>query len=151
MESAKEFDPDFGITTDIIVGFPGETEEDFRDTLDIVKEARFGKTHVFRYSPRKGTAGAKLGDAVPEAVKKERAGILEEAADEVARGFRESILGSEHVVLVEQEEDGFMTGYTGNYIKVYISDSEKTLRPGEFCRVKLTELYREGCKALPAD
>lgn len=151
VKALREFDPDFGITTDIIVGFPGETEEDFRDTLDIVKEARFGKTHVFRYSPRKGTAGAKLGDAVPEAVKKERAGILEEAADEVARGFRESILGSEHVVLVEQEEDGFMTGYTGNYIKVYISDPEKTLRPGEFCRVKLTELFREGCKALPAD
>lgn len=150
VKALREFDPDFGITTDIIVGFPGETEEDFRDTLDIVKEARFGKTHVFRYSPRRGTAGAKLGDAVPETVKKERAGILEAAADEVARGFRESVLGSEHVVLVEQEEDGFMTGYTGNYIKVYISDPENTLRPGEFCRVKLTELYREGCKALPA-
>jgi len=151
VKALREFDPDFGITTDIIVGFPGETEEDFRDTLDIVKEARFGKTHVFRYSPRRGTAGAKLGDAVPETIKKERAGVLEAAADEVARGFRESVLGKEHVVLVEQEEDGFMTGYTGNYIKVYICDPEKTLRPGEFCRVRLTELYREGCRALPAD
>ena len=126
VRALREYDPDFGITTDIIVGFPGETEEDFSDTLDIVKKAFFGKTHVFRYSPRKGTAGAKLGGAVPEEVKKERAGMLEEAAEEVARDFRLSITGKEQTVLIEEEEDGYMTGYTGNYIKAYISLSGTT-------------------------
>ena len=146
VKALREYDPQFGITTDIIVGFPGETEEDFRDTLDIVKEAGFGKTHVFRYSPRKGTAGAKLKGTVPEAVKKERAGILEEAAEEVALDFRRSIIGKEQTVLIEEEEDGYMTGYTGNYVKVYIKDCGK---PGGFCRVIPTDLFRDGVIASP--
>jgi len=152
VRALREYDPDFGITTDIIVGFPGETEEDFRDTLDIVKEASFGKTHVFRYSPRKGTAGAKLRGAVPEEVKKERAGMLEEAAEEVARDFRLSIKGKEQTVLIEEEEDGYMTGYTGNYIKAYISLSDLggSAVPGEFCRVIPEGLFRDGVAAHPA-
>ena len=160
VRALRDYDPDFGITTDIIVGFPGETEEDFRDTLDIVKEASFGKTHVFRYSPRRGTAGAKLKGAVPEAIKKERAGILEEAAEEVARRFRQSIIGKEQTVLIEEEEDGYMTGYTDNYIKVYVkvpaiepSSTEETGRkqvPGEFFQVIPTGLFRDGVVACPA-
>ncbi|MBQ3369977.1 MAG: tRNA (N(6)-L-threonylcarbamoyladenosine(37)-C(2))-methylthiotransferase MtaB [Mogibacterium sp.] len=147
VKALRDYDPEFGITTDIIVGFPGETEADFRDTLDIVKEAAFGKTHVFRYSPRKGTAGARLKDVVPESVKKERAGILEEAAEEVSRGFRQMLIGTEQTVLIEEEEDGYMTGYTGNYIKVYVKipDAEaEALAPGEFCKVIPAELYMDG-------
>ena len=163
VKALREYDPDFGITTDIIVGFPGETEEDFKDTLDIVKKAFFGKTHVFRYSPRRGTAGAKLKGAVPEETKKERAGILEETAEEVARSFRKSIIGKEQTVLIEEEEDGFMTGYTGNYIKVYVKvpgadDSSEDTRgasehlvkapvPGEFCRVIPEDLFGDGVLA----
>ena len=152
VKALRDYDPDFGITTDIIVGFPGETEEDFRDTLDIVKEAFFGKTHVFRYSPRRGTAGARLKGAVPESVKKERAAVLEEAAEEVARDFRLSIIGKEQTVLIEEEEDGYMTGYTGNYIKAYIKvsgaeASEAALATGEFCTVIPTGLFRDGVAA----
>jgi threonylcarbamoyladenosine tRNA methylthiotransferase MtaB len=152
VKALRDYDPDFGITTDIIVGFPGETEEDFRDTLDIVREAFFGKTHVFRYSPRRGTAGARLKGAVPEAVKKERSAVLEEAAEEVARDFRLSIIGKEQTVLIEEEEDGYMTGYTGNYIKAYIKlsgaeASEAALATGEFCTVIPTGLFRDGVAA----
>ena len=152
VRALREYDPDFGITTDIIVGFPGETEEDFKDTLDIVREAFFGKTHVFRYSPRRGTAGAKLKGAIPEEVKKERAGILEEAAEEVARDFRLSIEGKEQLVLIEEEEDGYLTGYTGNYIKAYIkaSDLGSSVAAGEFCRVIPQGLFRDGVIASPA-
>ena len=151
VKGLRDYDPDFGITTDIIVGFPGETEEDFRDTLDIVKEAFFGKTHVFRYSPRRGTAGAKFKGAVPEAVKKERAGILEEAAEEVAREFRKSIIGKEQTVLIEEEEDGYLTGYTGNYIKVYVKVPADAGKPaaGELCKVIPEGLFREGVAARP--
>ena len=158
MQALRDYDPDFGITTDIIVGFPGESEADFKDTLDIVDKAFFGKTHVFRYSPRRGTAGAKLKDAVPEAVKKERAAQLEEAADETARAFRASLGGKEAEVLIEEEEDGYLTGYTGNYIKVYIGmqaaepGSEAAAAadpaPGEICKVKLGDLFREGVSAF---
>ena len=151
VKALRDYDPDFGITTDIIVGFPGETEEDFRDTLDIVKEAFFGKTHVFRYSPRRGTAGARLKGAVPEGIKKERSAILEEAAEEVARDFRLSITGKEQTVLIEEEEDGYMTGYTGNYIKAYIKVPEgaavKEPAPGEFCTVIPEGLFRDGVAA----
>ena len=149
VRALRDYDPDFGITTDIIVGFPGETEEDFRDTLDIVKEAFFGKTHVFRYSPRRGTAGARLKGAVPEDVKKERAGILEEAAEQVARDFRFSIIGKEQTVLIEEEEDGCMTGYTGNYIKTYIKADGGATESGRFCRVIPTDLFRDGVIASP--
>ena len=148
VKALRDYDPDFGITTDIIVGFPGETGDDFKDTLDIVKEAFFGKTHVFRYSPRRGTAGARLRGAVPEAVKKERAGILEETAEEVARCFRNSIIGKEQTVLIEEEEDGYMTGYTGNYIKVYVRASGAPV-PGEFSRVIPEGLFRDGVIASP--
>ena len=167
VKALRDYDADFGITTDIIVGFPGETEEDFRDTISIVKEAFFGKTHVFRYSPRRGTAGAKLKGAVPESIKKERAGILEEYAEETARAFRETIIGKEQLVLIEEEEDGYLTGYTDNYIKAYIkapSDGESSSvakaqlnespvmdgqapAAGEFCKVIPEELFRDGVKA----
>jgi len=152
VRALREYDPDFGITTDIIVGFPGESEEDFKDTLDIVKEASFGKTHVFRYSPRRGTAGAGLKGAVPEDIKKERAAVLEEAAEEVARNFRTSIINKEQTILIEEEEDGCMTGYTGNYIKAYIKVNETgsaALAPGEFCKVIPAGLFKDGVIAEP--
>ena len=113
VRAIRDFDPLYGITTDIIVGFSGETEEDFADTLDIVRQSDFGKVHVFRYSTRKGTAGERLPDAVPGEIKNERS---------------------------------YMTGYTGNYIKTYIEDPEGSLEPGAFYRVRLTELYKDGCK-----
>ena len=98
VRAIREYDPLYGITTDIIVGFPGETEEDFADTLDIVRQADFGKVHVFRYSPRKGTVGASLPDAVPGEMKIDRSDRLEqeaqkekdERADTGAFAFRET-------------------------------------------------------------
>ena len=147
VRSLRDFDPLFGITTDIIVGFPGETEEDFRDTLNIVREAGFGRTHVFRYSPRRGTAGAKLGGAVPEEIKKQRAGMLEEEAAAVARDFMASVIGTEQAVLIEEEEDGYMTGYTSNYIKTYIRDAEGSLKAGELFSVIPVALFRDGLAA----
>lgn len=148
VKSLRDFDPLFGITTDIIVGFPGETQEDFRDTLDIVKEAGFGRVHVFRYSPRRGTAGAKMSGAVPEELKKERAAALEEAAADAARGFLQAVIGTEQTVLIEEEEDGYLTGYTANYIKTYIKkDAAGSLKAGELFKVIPSALFRDGVLA----
>ena len=149
VDMLRSHDPLFGITTDIIVGFPGETEADFEDTLDIVKQAGFGRTHVFRYSPRKGTAGAAMKGAVPEQTKKDRAAALEALGEETAKAFIEANLGSPHTVLIEESCDGYATGYTGNYIKVYIKDEEVRLpegkiEAGKLYDVVLTGTFRDG-------
>ena len=147
VNAIREFDPLYGITTDIIVGFSGETDEDFADTVDIVRRSQFGKVHVFRYSPRKGTVGASLPDAVPGEVKIERSDALEKVSTEVAASFMKANAGITHTILAEEIQDGCMTGYTGNYIKAYLEDGNEQLEPGRFYNVRLTELYRDGCKA----
>jgi threonylcarbamoyladenosine tRNA methylthiotransferase MtaB len=173
VRAIREFDPLYGITTDIIVGFSGETESDFADSLDMVRQSEFGKVHVFRYSPRKGTAGASLPDIVSGAVKNERSDRLEAVSAEAARLFIEKNISSNdslsaggtaadrqreeapepeeiagnNTVLTEEIRDGYMTGYTGNYIRVYIEDRDDRLQPGRFMNVRLTEPFRDGCKA----
>lgn len=144
----RGFDPLFGITTDIIVGFPGETEDDFGESLDIVRQAEFGRTHVFRYSPRKGTAGAAMKDAIPEKVKKDRADALESLGEETAQRFIEANLGIAHTVLIEESRDGYATGYTGNYIKVYIEDTGNMIAADALYEVTLTGLFRDGALAV---
>lgn len=150
VRALRDFDPHYGITTDIIVGFPGETEEDFEDTLDVVRRAGFGKVHAFRYSPRRGTAGAKLADKVPEETKKTRASILEETAAKVAGEYIAGLTGTVQTVLIEEEEDGYMTGYTGSYVKVYVDGGVEGSRPepGTFCRVRITGAFRDGAQAV---
>ncbi len=158
VKALRDFDPHYGITTDIIVGFPGEAEEDFEDTLDIVRRAGFGKVHVFRYSPRKGTAGAKLKDVVPEEVKKTRGAMLEDESLKVAAEFIGALEGTVQTVLLEEEEDGYMTGYTGNYVKVYVKVDHGVnesvccsdeLRAGSFCDVRIKGAFRDGALATP--
>lgn len=155
VRAIRDYDPLFGITTDIIVGFPGESQEDFNDSLDIVRQACFGRTHVFRYSPRKGTAGAAMKDAVPENEKKERAAVLESLGGEIARSFidlnRYDNCGVTHTVLIEEAADGYATGYTGNYIKVYMHDPERKLKAGEFVKAVITRPFKDGALADPCE
>ena len=156
VKALREFDSIYGITTDIIVGFPGEAESDFEDSLDVVRRAEFARVHAFRYSPRKGTRGAELKNTVPGDVSSDRADRLESVAKETAVKFNEKNYTAIHTVLAEEEQDGYITGYTDNYIRVYIeipkdADSKNTPRPGDFCKVQLTENYRDGCKAVLAE
>ena len=151
VKALRDFDPHYGITTDIIVGFPGETEEDFEDSLDIVKKAGFVKVHAFRYSPRKGTPGEKMSDAIPGEVKNERAARLEKQAEETASMFMEGLMGSRQTVLIEEKEDGYQTGYTDNYVKVYIRDATELTGQGGLCHVRLTERFKDGCLAEIVD
>ena len=144
----RNHDPLFGITTDIIVGFPGETEKDFKDTLDIVKKSAFGRTHVFRYSPRKGTAGAAMKDAVPEQIKKDRSEALESLGEKAAKAFTGANLGITHTVLIEESCDGYATGYTSNYIKAYIEDPEGRIEAGKLYKAVLTRTFKDGALAV---
>lgn len=132
--------PDAGITTDVIVGFPTETEEDFLQTVATVKRARFSDMHVFPYSLRPGTAAAKLPQ-VDNEVKTERAKRLRDVADELKFEFLNCRLGKIQEVFIEEKEGDFSTGYTSNYIKVY-SDAPK----GALVKLKLTQIFRDGVK-----
>lgn len=146
VKALRNHDPLYGITTDIIVGFPGETEENFEDTLRIVDEAFFGRVHAFRYSLRKNTHAAKMGDSIPGNVKADRAGRLEEVATRVQKEFNAANIGTTQKVLCEEVVNGYITGYTDNYIKVYIK-ADGTAPIGEFAYVRLDEIYLDGCLA----
>ncbi len=147
VKAIREFDPLYGITTDIIAGFPGETEEDFEETLKVVEASQFGRVHAFRYSPRRGTVGAAMKDAVPGTVKAERMERLIAAGEASAAAFIEANRTRIHRVLAEERTEGYVTGYTDNYIKVYIEDSQEELSLGEFCDVELQDIYEDGCLA----
>jgi threonylcarbamoyladenosine tRNA methylthiotransferase MtaB len=134
--------PEAAITTDIIVGFPGETEAEFRETLELCRGAGFARVHVFPYSSRPGTAAASLPGRVPEPVKKARTQAALALAKECARGFQRRFLGRMLDVLWEKETGGVWSGLTGNYIKVYTgsaSDLSNRILP-----VELERIYRDG-------
>jgi threonylcarbamoyladenosine tRNA methylthiotransferase MtaB len=112
--------PEVAITTDVIVGFPGETEEEFLESYLFCKEMEFAAIHVFSYSKRPGTESSKMDGQVPDKVKKERSLQMLTLAGESARSYREKFNGRVMPVLWEvRTPDGSWSGYTGNYLKVY--------------------------------
>ena len=116
------------ITTDVIVGFPGETEEEFAVTRQFLWDIHFYEMHVFKYSRRKGTVADKMPDQIDEQVKTHRSGILLEMERTMSEEFRRAYLGKEVEVLLEEPciLDGvrYMTGYTKEYVKVAIRTEE---------------------------
>lgn len=117
----RKYMPNAGITTDIIVGFPGETEEDFQDTLDFVNEIKFSKIHVFKYSKREGTPAATYSNQIDGLIKNKRSEILIQLGDRLTKEFNNSFINSDVSVLYEElskvDERAF-EGYTTNYIRV---------------------------------
>lgn len=140
----RAFDPLYGITTDIIVGFPGETDEDFMDSLDIVQKAEFSKVHAFKYSKRTGTVAASRNDQVSGMVKNDRVHALMNMAEISREKFNARSIGTAAKTLIEQQENEFLTGYTDNYTKVYIRDFQKDIKLNEFYDVKLIGNYKDG-------
>ena len=135
--------PGAGITTDIIVGFPTETEEDFEKSLSIVQEAGFSQIHAFPYSPREGTNAYKKYKELANALKKERVEKLLQAGAEQKERYLKNFLGKTLTVVPERCIDGETEGYAENYIRVYATGvGAKTL-----AQVRVTELYKDGVKA----
>ncbi len=115
----REYYPNAAITTDIIVGFPGETDEDFEKTLDFVDKIQFSKIHVFKYSNRKGTVASKMKNQVSGVAKKERSKLLIEKSKYYTDKFLDNMLNQPIKVLFESKnDDGYIKGYTTNYIRV---------------------------------
>lgn len=130
------------VTTDIMTGFPGETEEEFNETLDFVKEIGFSKVHIFCYSRREGTPAAQMENQVDEQVKTARSKALSKVAEKCAKDFFAAQVGRIENVLFEQQKDGFFEGYTENYTPVKVK-AENGLK-GRILPVKITESTDEG-------
>lgn len=121
----REVFPNAGITTDIIVGFPGETEENHKQTMSFVEEIKFSKTHLFKFSPREGTRAAKMGDQINGNIKRERLHDLEKVEEKNRIEFLEKQLDQILSVLIESKSDfkGYSGGYSTNYLKVNVKEN----------------------------
>jgi threonylcarbamoyladenosine tRNA methylthiotransferase MtaB len=134
--------PGAAVTTDVIVGFPGESDAEFRETLDFCCEMRFARIHVFPYSPRPGTAAAAMTPTVSARVKKERSRQMLALAEESVKSYREQFLGKIAEILFERKSGDVWTGLTGNYIKVYVKSDQDLVN--QLLPVKLVKDYRDG-------
>jgi threonylcarbamoyladenosine tRNA methylthiotransferase MtaB len=134
--------PEAAITTDIIVGFPDETEAEFQESYELCRQMEFARIHVFSYSPRQGTQAAAMPDQVGDEVKKQRSQRMLALAKESAQNFRQRFLGKTMPVLWEKQTDGVWSGLTDNYIRVY-TKSDKDLT-NQLLPVKLMEVRGDG-------
>lgn len=125
VEFIKKVMPDVAITTDVIVGFPGETEEDFEDTRRFIEKIEFSRLHVFKFSPRKGTPAAKMPEQVPAELKEKRSHELLSLSKKLEKNFRGKFVGKVVEVLFEERDKDMYFGHTGNYIKVGVPYGEE--------------------------
>jgi threonylcarbamoyladenosine tRNA methylthiotransferase MtaB len=139
----KSSNPDTCIGVDVIVGFPGETDEDFLTTVNFLKDLDISYLHVFTYSERANTGAPKLGAKVPMDTRRERSKILHLLSDRKKRAFYETQIGQKRQVLFEQEEnEGFLYGFTENYVKVKTAFNPALIN--QMVSVELTEIDRDG-------
>ena len=144
----RERVPVLGLTTDVITGFPGETEAEHRDSMDFIREMGFSRLHVFPFSPRKGTPAATLPGQVPKGVKERRSHELIALGEELALQFQQRFVGRTLAVLAEAEaeaetEPGWLAGYTANYIRVRLPAGAEL--KGTVIPVRITAADAEGC------
>lgn len=139
----RKYFPDAGITTDVIVGFPDETDEEFDKTYQFIKKIKFSQLHIFQYSKREGTVAAKLYKDLPPQIKQKRAEKLEELNKVLKKQFvKRNKWGN---VLVEEKIDGYYVGYTQNYVRCYIKS--KTDLTNQIVFVRVGRPFKDGAKA----
>jgi len=137
LESLRRLFPGCGITADLIAGFPGETDEEFAQTLRLIKAAGFSDMHIFPYSPRPGTRAADMPGQVEKSVKRERARIAAAVAEEMAHSFRLALVGKTVDVLFERKRGGYWTGHSGNYVEVAAKNGGAR---NSVCCVRITDV-----------
>ena len=133
--------PGCAITTDMIVAFPGETEEEFAEGLAFIKKCGFADMHIFPYSRRPGTPADKMPGQHPNAVKEARSRAAIAVAEEMSRAYRESLIGTVQRVLFEEPEGDFYTGHAPNYVKVYVQGKDLH---NQIRNVTITDVYKDG-------
>ncbi|MFP4660698.1 MAG: tRNA (N(6)-L-threonylcarbamoyladenosine(37)-C(2))-methylthiotransferase MtaB [Halanaerobiales bacterium] len=128
VEKVREQIPDIAITTDIIVGFPGEDQECFEEHYQFVKELKFSRLHVFPYSIREGTPAARMKEQISGGIKREYSSKMRELNEELMLNYQENFLGKTREIIIEENRDyetNFLTGVTDNYIRVLIDEDSK--------------------------
>jgi tRNA-2-methylthio-N6-dimethylallyladenosine synthase len=145
IEGLKKRVPDIGVTTDIIVGFPGETDEDFRQTLDVMREVEFDSSYSFMFSPRPGTPAADLEAQLPHELKLERLQELQALQEELTAKTLKNVIGTEVEVLLDgysKSDKSRLQGRTSQNVMVNLDQEEVTLGPGMIVPVQVTEASR---------
>lgn len=145
--TAQRVIPGVAISTDIITGFPGESDEDFEQTYQMASELHFAKTHVFRFSPRQGTPAARMKGQVKDEIKRTRSERLLALNEAHARTFRQQFLGCETTVLIEGRKHGRWEGLTDNYLRVELANVPDTAEQNwqnRLVRVSLNSLVEDG-------
>lgn len=138
--------PEIAITTDIMVGFPGETEEDFLQTMELARDVAFSKIHVFQYSKRAGTMAATFPDQIEPAQKEDRSRRLIQLGEAMAERFHCSFIGKNVDVLVEQRQENQAIGHTDNYVKVTFEAPPDADLVGEIVSVRVLEASVDGVR-----
>jgi tRNA-2-methylthio-N6-dimethylallyladenosine synthase len=150
VEKIRKTIPEVSLTTDILIGFPGETEEDYRLTLELMKEVRFDDAFTYRYNPREGTKAFELGDDVPEAVKQERLSGVIELQRRISRAGKRRKLGTVVEVLVEgvskKSSAELLARTEGDEMVVFPGSPD---RIGSFVRVRLKRLEGSTLRGEP--
>ena len=147
VEKMVQKNSDFTVTTDIIVGFPGETDADFEETLELVRRVQFAKVHMFPYSPRKRTRAALYPNQVPHAVLRERKQRLLRLAEQTGFELRQKFVGRKMKVLLENEtKPGFLAGHTANFLRVWVPVG--THKPNDLIEVQLVGNEPDGLVGL---
>ncbi len=141
VQDLKALVPEIAFSTDVIVGFPGETEEDFQQTRDLMNEVAFDNAFIFKYSPRKGTVSARMADDVPQSVKEERNQILLKDLEERQRVKNESLNGTEQILMLEgpsKRNPARWSGRTDTFkLAVFEPECPESLKPGDLIRVRI--------------
>ena len=131
----RNYLPNIAFTTDVIVGFPGESDEEFEETYNFIKEVNYSELHVFPYSPRRNTPAAKMKDQVDDKIKHERVNRLLELSKELNRDFALKQIGKILKVLFEKRDDDYLVGHASDYLKVRVKTTDNLI--GEIVEVKI--------------
>jgi threonylcarbamoyladenosine tRNA methylthiotransferase MtaB len=142
IKSIKLNYPSFNITTDIIVGFPGETEEEFNETLEMMNDMEFGHVHTFKYSLRKNTRAEKLADHLPDTIKSQRSEKVRKLAEVHRLKYRRQFVGKQQTVLIEKVDGVWAFGHGENYVPVKIKNNK--LKRNRFYKVSIVEVDTNG-------
>ena len=143
VELLKKFFPGCAITTDMIVAFPGETEEEFAQSLSFIRKCGFADMHIFPYSRRPGTPADKMPGQHNNATKEERSRAAIAVAREMSEEYRSSLIGTTQSILFEEMDGEFFTGHAPNYVKIYALGENLH---NEIRNVTITEIFRDGVK-----
>ena len=137
----KQAFPGCAVTTDMIVAFPGETEEEFAESLAFIQKCAFADMHIFPYSRRPGTPADKMPGQHPNAVKEQRSKAAIAIARQMNESYRRALVGTVQTVLFEEPEGTFFTGHAPNYVKVYTKGNDLH---NQLANVRITDLYKDG-------